>query len=118
MNISSVVVQTRPEHINEVVQALQESDACDYHFHDELGRVIVTIEGDDVSEEIAKLTTIQKIPHVAAADMQFAFSEDELNEERDKLDKEGGDIPVWLNDPNANLKDIQYNGDLRKKVLS
>jgi len=115
MNISSIVVQTAPKFIDELVETLKASELCDYHFHDEKGRIIVTIEGEGVDEEVKKLTAIQELPHVVAADMQFAFSEDELDKERDKLEIEGTDIPEWLNDPDARYKDIQYNGDLKKK---
>ena len=115
MNISSIVVQTTPKFLDEVVQRLKDSDVCDYHFHDEKGRVIVTIEGEGVEEEIKKLTTIQEMPHVVAADMSFAYSEEELEAERDKLEKEGTSLPAWLNDENATPKDITYHGDLKKK---
>lgn len=115
MNISSIVVQTTPKFLDEVLESLKSSGLCDYHYHDEKGRIIVTIEGEGVEEEIKKLTTIQEIPHVVAADMSFAYSEDELNAERDKLEINGTALPAWLNDENATPKDITYNGDLKKK---
>lgn len=115
MNISSIVVQTSPNYTDEVVEAIKNADYCDYHFHDEKGRIIVTIEGAGVEEEIAKLVKIQEMAHVIAADMSFAYSEDELNEERDKLELAGTEIPVWLNDENATKHDIVYNGDLKDR---
>ena len=54
MNISSIVVQTLPKNLEEVVKALKASGVCDYSMHDELGRIIVTIEGDGVQEELKK----------------------------------------------------------------
>lgn len=115
MNISSIVVQTNPNYTEEVVEALKSSDYCDYHFHDDKGRIIVTIEGSGVEEEIAKLVKIQEMAHVIAADMSFAYSEDELDAERDKLEMEGTAIPSWLNDENATKQDIVYNGDLKER---
>ena len=115
MNISSIVVQTTPKFLDEVVEGLKASELCDYHFHDEKGRIIVTIEGEGVEEEIKKLTAIQEMPHVVAADMSFAYSENELDAERDKLEKEGTTLPEWLNDENATYADIEYHGDLKKK---
>ncbi|HEX5669901.1 MAG TPA: chaperone NapD [Sulfuricurvum sp.] len=115
MNISSIVVQTNPKYTEEVVEALQNATYCDYHFHDEKGRIIVTIEGAGVEEEIAKLVKIQEMAHVIAADMSFAYSEDELDAERDKLEKEGTAIPAWLNDEKAVKHDIVYNGDLKDR---
>lgn len=115
MNISSIVIQTSPEFTQGVVDILKEADFCDYHFHDEKGRIIVTIEGEGVEEEIQKLTRIQFMDHVVAADMSFAYSEDELNAERDKLEATGGELPDWLNDENATKRDIKYNGDLKDR---
>ena len=115
MNVSSIVVQTTPKFLDEVLEALKNSDICDYHFHDKLGRIIITIEGEGVTDEIEKLTVIQKMPHIVAADMHFAYTEDELDAERDKLEKEGTDIPDWLNADNVDVKDIQYHGDLKKR---
>ena len=115
MNVSSIVVQTNPKFTDEVVEKLKSADFCDYHFHDEKGRIIVTIEGEGVEEEIAKLVKIQEMDHIIAADMSFAFSEDELNAERDKLELAGNEIPAWLNDENATRHDIKYNGDLKDR---
>ncbi len=116
MNISSIVVQTTPKFLDDVIATLKASAICDYHFHDEKGRIIVTIEGEGVEEEMAKLTEIQEMPHVVAADMSFAYSEDELDAERDKLEVDGTTIPEWLNADDINAKEIKYHGDLKKKL--
>jgi len=115
VNISSIVVQTNPKYTEEVVEILKSADFCDYHFHDEKGRIIVTIEGEGVEEEIAKLVKIQEMEHIISADMSFAYSEDELNAERDKLEAVGDALPQWLNDENATKRDIKYNGDLKDR---
>jgi len=116
MNVSSIVVQTLPKFLDGVVKALKECEVCDYHMHDEKGRVIVTIEGKDVSEELQKLRVIEAIPHIAAADMQMAYSEDEINENMERL--ENADVvPTMLNDDTIDAKDIVYGGDLKKKDL-
>ena len=116
MNISSIVVQTLPEHLEQVVEALKNSDACDYHLHDDKGRVIVTIEGEDVAQELKKLKIIESIPHVITADMQMAYSEDELDAHMEKLDN-ADLVPKVLLDENIDPKDIIYRGDLKKKDL-
>ncbi|MEA3498646.1 MAG: chaperone NapD [Campylobacterota bacterium] len=116
MNISSVVVQTVPKFLDEVVNALKNSDACDYHLHDEKGRIIITIEGEDVSEELKKMKVIEMIPHVVSAEMQMAYSEDELEANMEKL--ENADlVPKMLNDEDIDPRDIVYRGDLKKKDL-
>ena len=116
MNISSIVVQTRPEFVEKVVEDLKKSGVCDYHLHDEKGRIIVTIEGEGVSEELKKLRVIEAIPHVIAADMQMAYSEDELDEHMEIL-KSREAVPKVLQDENVPVEEIVYNGDLKKKNL-
>ncbi|HIP11944.1 MAG TPA: nitrate reductase [Arcobacter sp.] len=116
MNISSVVVQTVPKFLEDVVNALKNSDACDYHMHDEKGRIIITIEGVDVSEELKKMKVIEMIPHVISAEMQMAYSEDELEANMQRL--ENADVvPKMLNDDDLKVEDIVYRGDLKKKDL-
>lgn len=116
VNISSIVVQTLPKYLDGVVKALKESPACDYHLHDEKGRVIITIEGEGVQEELAKLREIEAIPNIMSAEMQMAYSEDELNEHMEKL--ENADlVPKVLNDDNISVDNIIYRGDLKKKDL-
>lgn len=116
MNISSIVVQTVPKFLDEVVQSLKDCEVCDYHMHDEKGRIIITIEGEGVKEELEKLHVIEAIPHVIAADMQMAYSEDELDANMEVLNN-ADVVPKMLNDDNITAKDIVYNGDLKKKDL-
>ncbi|MEA1914986.1 MAG: chaperone NapD [Campylobacterota bacterium] len=116
MNISSIVVQTVPKFLEEVVQNLKDCEACDYHMHDEKGRIIITIEGSGVDEELQKLRVVEAIPHVIAADMQMAYSEDELDEHMEVL--ENSDlVPKMLNEEIIDPNDIVYHGDLKKKDL-
>ena len=114
MNVSSIVVQTVPKFLDEVVESLKNCEVCDYHLHDEKGRVIITIEGEDVSEEIGKLKIIEAIPHVIAADMQMAYSEDELDANI-KVINESDAVPNVLNDENVNIDNVTYHGDLKKR---
>ena len=116
MNISSIVVQTVPKYLDEVVESLKQCEVCDYHMHDEKGRIIITIEGNGVKEELEKLRVIEAIPHVVAADMQMAYSEDELDENIKVLENSDA-VPTMLNDDNIDLDKVIYRGDLKKKDL-
>ncbi len=114
MNISGILVQVTPRYLNFVVDRIKEADFCEYHQHDELGRIVVTIEGDTAEDEIAKLKLLQQVEHVVSADMVFSHSEDELDKLRQGLDT-SSPVPEWLNDPNVMAEDIVYHGDLKKK---
>jgi len=114
MNISSIVVQTLPKYVDEVVQSLKDSGVCDYHLHDEKGRIIVTIEGEGVKEELEKLKVIELIPHVITADMQMSYSEEELDQHMQVINNSDA-VPKMLNDDTIQPENIVYRGDLRKK---
>ena len=117
MNVSSIVVQALPKYIDGLIEEFKKSELCDYHLHDkETGKIIVTVEGKDVGEEIEKLVKIQEMPHVMAADMMMTYQEDSLDEEI-KILNEQDLVPSMLNDDDLNVRDIVYNGDLINKDL-
>ncbi len=115
MNISSVVIHAKPEFVEQIKSSIADASICEFHLQDEIGRLIVTIEGEGIEEEIAKLRKIQTLPHVISAEMMYSYSEDELNEVRDKLEQSDS-LPHWLNDENAMAEDIKYKGDLKKRL--
>ena len=115
MNISSIIVQTLPKYVDEVVESLKNCDVCDYHMHDEKGRIIITIEGEGVQEELKKLKVIEAIPHVMSADMQMAYSQEELDSHLEVLENSDA-VPRVLNE-DVKPEDIVYNGDLKQKDL-
>ena len=114
MNVSSIVVQTVPKHLDEVVASLKACEVCDYHLHDEKGRVIITIEGENVSQELEKLRVVEAIPFVYAADMQMAYSEDELDEQIDFINNRDA-VPKVLNNADVDIDRVVYNGDMKKR---
>jgi len=116
MNISSIVVQTVPKYLDEVVESLKNCEVCDYHLHDDKGRVIITIEGNGVQEELEKLKVIEAIPHVISADMQMAYSEDELDEHIEVLNN-ADMVPKMLNEEDIDPSQIIYRGDLKGKDM-
>ncbi|MDY0180411.1 chaperone NapD [Aliarcobacter skirrowii] len=116
MNISSIVVTTLPKNLESVIENLKKSGVCDYHMHDEKGRVIITIEGENVEDELKKLKVIEAIPNVITADMQMSYSEEELSRHMQVLENSDA-VPQVLNDKDINVEDIVYRGDLKRKDL-
>jgi len=114
MNISSIVVQVLPKNYDALKKELEESGICDYHFGDkEKGKMIITIEGSGVEEEIKKLVQIQKTKGVITADMMQTYQE-ELEGAIKELE-EADVVPDMLNMDSVDVRDIIYNGDLKKK---
>ena len=117
MNISSVVVQVKPEHMDSVLEVLQNAAFCDYHFHDkEKGKIIVTVEGESVDDEIRNLKIVQSLENVISAEMMMSYSEEELDREIKKLEAQDP-VPAILNDDSIKAEDIVYHGDLKKKDI-
>ncbi len=117
MNVSSIVIQCQSANYDKVQAWCEESPICDFHFGDkEKGKIIVTIEGEDVGEEIEKLKQIQVAPSVIAADMMMTYQEDMLDEEIRKVETKDA-VPDWLNKGNIRAEDIVYQGDLKKKDI-
>jgi len=116
MNVSGILVQTRPEEVETVIQRLKDTNICDVYTHDELGRIVVTIEGEGIDEEIEKLKVIQQTKGVIAADMHYSYSEDELDLAREEFEQ-ADEVPEMLNDDSLRAEQIIYHGDLRKKKI-
>ncbi|HEX05469.1 MAG TPA: hypothetical protein ENH10_10025 [Bacteroidetes bacterium] len=76
MNISSIVVHTRPEHFSDVLDRLQQSDICEVHFHDPKGKIVVTIESGEVGSDIGNMKLIQDMEHVASASFVYSTNVD------------------------------------------
>jgi nitrate reductase NapD len=114
MNISSIVVQVLPENYEKVKETLEASGVCDYHFGEkEKGKMIVTVDGEGVEEEIKKLVVIQQTAGVLTADMMQTYQEELETAIKDL--EEADVIPDMLNMDSVDVRDIIYNGDLRKK---
>lgn len=117
MNVSSIVVQANSDYVLELVEFFKNCGFCDYHFHDvSLGKIILTVEGESVDEEIKCFKQIQGTPHVISAEMMMAYSEDELDRERAKLASKDP-VPPMLEDENLKAEEIRYYGDLKKKKI-
>ncbi|MBL0686704.1 MAG: chaperone NapD [Sulfurospirillum sp.] len=115
MNISSIVVQVRNEFVDSVVEVIKNCDFCDYHFHDvSIGKIIVTVEGESIGQEMEKVKKIEELKHVITAEMMMSYSEDELDREREALGKSDA-VPDILKNDAIRAEDITYNGDLKKK---
>ncbi|NPB06422.1 MAG: chaperone NapD [Aquificae bacterium] len=127
MNISSVLVRTKPEDVEEVLQALEDSGMCYVYFrHPETGelfplydkktgKIIVVIEAEDTKEEVFKMKAIQSLPKVLSAELIYAYS-DEWAKAKDYLNKNADRVPEILNDDNVKAEDIRYGGRVPKWV--
>jgi nitrate reductase NapD len=96
MNISGIVVKTAPEHLRNVLDNLKSSGLCDVFFHDETGKIIVTLEGRDTGEEVKKMKAILNMPHVLCANLAYSYCEEESGNTVDRSKSVGDAVPDVL----------------------
>jgi nitrate reductase NapD len=101
MNISGMVVKTAPEHLEQVMETLKASGLCEIHFHDETGKIIVTVEGTDTGEEVKKMRDIMNLPRVLCVDLAYSYNEDELQANLEQLECVRDAVPEALRWPLA-----------------
>jgi nitrate reductase NapD len=103
MNLSGILVITKPEHLDAVVSSLDGRDDVEVHQTDtESGRIIAVLEAEDIHAEISALREIKKLPFVIMAEMVYHYlAEDErIYENPPELTEQDTAcaVPAYLND--------------------
>lgn len=87
MNVSSIVVKTTLEHIDSVISDINALDLCEVHFSDKEGKIVVTIEGESIGNQMESMKSIQALPNVANANLAYSYCEDEVVNALDQINK-------------------------------
>jgi len=69
--IASIIVQARPENLDEVSAAITALAGCEIHGRDPRGKLIVVADAPDTGTLGTILTTITLLPHVHTASLVF-----------------------------------------------
>jgi nitrate reductase NapD len=77
MNLSGILVMTRPEYLPGVVAELNALQGVEVHQQDDLGRLVVVLEAERVRDEADGLRRIKAVPHVLMAEMVVHYFEDD-----------------------------------------
>lgn len=86
MNISGVIVHSRPEKLNSVRERLVSIPGVEIHAVDDNGRMVVTVEETSDRRMADTVNSLQELEGVIAASMIYHHSEDledesELNQQ-------------------------------------
>jgi nitrate reductase NapD len=73
--IASVLVQTRPEHLETAAQAIEALPGTQIYGRDPKGKLVVVIEAADTGSVGATLNAISSLPHVLTASLVFQGSD-------------------------------------------
>ena len=69
--IASILVQARPENLDEVQASIEALPGCEIHGRDPKGKLIVVADAPDTGALGTILTTISLLPHVHTASLVF-----------------------------------------------
>ena len=75
MNIAGVVVRTQPHDMERVARGLSRLDGVEVHACHEEGRMVVTVESDDVKSAGDTVVALHDVPGVLAASLVYQQSE-------------------------------------------
>ncbi len=76
MNISGILVNTYPENITSIEQALATINGVEVHGNNTDGRIVITLEQDDTDDINETMAQIQDVPGVISAAMIYNQFED------------------------------------------
>lgn len=105
MNISGILVVSRPEHTEHVRARLQELAGIDVHYVDApRGRLVITQEAESIQDEVEGLKRIRALPGILLAELSCHYFEEDrelLDGIPPELEEEGLEaacVPAFLND--------------------
>jgi nitrate reductase NapD len=78
--ISGIVVASRPENLSETTEAVGAFPWAEVHYTEATGRVVATIEAEDIEQSMDRLRALQEIPSVLSASLA-EYCMDEFKQE-------------------------------------
>jgi len=76
MTISGIVVACQPGDIEPLSQVLIDFPWLEVHYTDPRGRLVVTIEADDIDQSMERFKELQDLPRVLTAELAEYCIED------------------------------------------
>ena len=107
MNLSGILVVTQPENMTPVAQSLNDLEGVEvFHTDQASGRFVIVQEAQSVSDEIAGLKRIKKLPNIIMAEMVHHYigagdktmSMDEIPDDLDEMTGLPTNVSAYLND--------------------
>lgn len=114
-NVSGVVVMCQPEDIDRLWREMGQITNVECHYKEQSGKIIITIESENIDNEIKTLKRIEEIKGVMSAQMIYSYHSSELESMRDDIQK-ANSIPQILQDDTLQAQDITYAGDVESSL--
>ncbi|TLD83986.1 nitrate reductase [Helicobacter sp. MIT 11-5569] len=109
-NVSSLVVLCAPENIENLWKKIDAIENAQCHYQDASGKIIVTLESQNIDEEIKLLKKIESLDGVISAQMIYAYHSKELQDLQNDIQKQDS-VPSVLKDEQSSAQEISYGGD-------
>ena len=106
MNLSGILVVTQPENMTQVATALNDLNGVEvFHTDQATGRFVIVQEAQSVTDEIAGLKRIKKLPHIIMAEMVHHYvgegeqeiSMDDIPDDIDEMTGLPSNVSTYLN---------------------
>lgn len=112
MNISSVIVYIKKGE-SKLKEEIEKIRGCEMHLIDQKkGVAIVSIEAENIDEEMKILNAISSLPSVLEAHLHYSYSEKELEQARENISNE---ISPILDDATP-IEDVRYSGSVYNQM--
>lgn len=105
MNISSVIVIAKKENLSECIELLKQIKNCEYHLHSDEGKIVLSIESENLDEEINTFKQIESTKFVVSAQMVYSYNDEDM------LSNLKEDIAIKTLE-NEDANSIKYGGSL------
>ena len=103
-NLSSVLILTKEEHIDELKKAISVVPFCSVELC-ENEKIIVVIESENLEDELNSYKMLEKLPNVISINMIFSYQD--LGDDMQKAINSGA---VTTIEKNENAENIRYYG--------
>ena len=85
MVVSGIVIASKPEDLARTTEAVEAFAWAEVHYTEPTGRIVATIEADDIDQSMNRLEELQGIPSVLSASLA-EYCMDELKENDEQND--------------------------------
>lgn len=110
MNLSSVLIVAKMEHMDDLKQAISKIPLCSIELC-EKGKIIVIIESENLEDELKAYKSLEKLPNIISINMVFSYQD--LDDDIQKAINSGAIQTIRKNE---DAKNIKYYGNIYNEI--
>ncbi|BEJ71458.1 oxidoreductase [Campylobacter coli] len=110
MNLSSVLIVAKIQHIDELKKEILKIPSCSIELC-ENEKIIVVIESESLEKELESYKMLEKLPHIISINMVFSYQD--LDKDIQKAINSGA---IQTIEKNENAENIRYYGSIYNQM--